>query len=197
MKGLNEFIEACDENINKQIKNIHTALPGIIIAYSPANSRVVVKPSLQFKVEDSRRINYPAIVDVPVQFPTGIGGSAGVTFPLQSGDSCLLVFSESALDDWGQGESDDMRSFDLTDAMCIPGMYFRGTAVAANNPDDVCLMYGDKGIRITAGGEIIINASKITISGEMNSSSDIIAMGVSLNSHVHAGCQGGSTGGPS
>ena len=43
-----------------------------------------------------------------------------MTFPLQGGDGCLLVFAEGQLDDFlSGGDSSNGRRHDINDAICI------------------------------------------------------------------------------
>jgi hypothetical protein len=60
---------------------------------------------------------------VPVHFPSG--GGYGLTFPIKSGDHCLLMFSERCIDNWfvngGTAPPDDFRQHDLSDAFALVG----------------------------------------------------------------------------
>jgi hypothetical protein len=66
-----------------------------------------------------------------VQFPSG--GGLTITFPLQAGDTGLIVFSESSLDKWMAGDGGEVDpDFDtrmsLADGVFIPGVRARGAA---------------------------------------------------------------------
>jgi hypothetical protein len=192
----NEVVDAFQGMVRNEIASIHTAAPGTIVSYDSATGLASVQPSLQFKVPDGRVLDMPVIIGVPVQWPSGMGGKASVTFPLQSGDSVLLVFAERALDDWLKGgESDDPRKFDLTDAFAIPCVWpGEATVGGAAYPDDVCLAYGDNSLRITSGGAInIAAAGGVSITGDVVVSGDLTAGGISLKSHVHSGVESGSS----
>ena len=118
----------------------------------------------------------------PSYFPVGLGGTAGVTIPLQAGDGCLLVFAESQLDDFmNGGDSDNERRHSINDAICIPGLYNRGCRSAS--PSDVCLFNG--------GVKMVISSGGITVTG-----GDLVVGGISVTKHTHTGDSGGTTSAP-
>ena len=86
--------------MDSRVSNIHTAMPGQVVSYNPSTNRASVQPNGAYKSEDGRNIRYPIIHNVPIQFPMGQGGTAGITFPINAGDGCLLVFSETQNDDF-------------------------------------------------------------------------------------------------
>ena len=108
--------------MDSRVSNIHTAMPGQIVSYNPSTNRASVQPNGNYKAEDGRDIRYPIIHNVPIQFPMGQGGTAGITFPINPGDGCLLVFSETQNDDFlcnNKGDSPDVRRHSLNDAIAI------------------------------------------------------------------------------
>jgi len=164
--------------------NIHTALPGKIISYDPQAGQVNAQPAGNYKIPDGRLLPYPIINNVPVIFPTGINGAAGVTFPLQAGDGCLLIFAEGQLDDFLRGgDSDNERRHSLNDAICIPGMYRDGGPRASKYPDDVCIYNRGCLMRVGRNG--------ITVTG-----GDLVVGGISVMHHKHGGDSGGTTSEP-
>lgn len=107
---------------------LHVALPGRVESFDPEKCRASVKPLLQgaHVQEDGTDLaaSLPVLPNVPVLFP-GAGGFR-VTFPIQVGDTVLLVFSDRALDGWlergGEVDPQDGRKHHLTDAVAIPGL---------------------------------------------------------------------------
>lgn len=124
--------EVIDFLITKRLADTHTSLPGIIESFNPDTqlarvslnlTRVrITKNDQGEQVEES--IAIAPIIDVPVQFPSG--GGFHVTFPMSSGDECLVVFSERAIDNWlrfgGIQKPIDKRMHEYTDAFAIPGI---------------------------------------------------------------------------
>ena len=211
MNTENNFKNRIKNLIRGEMDQIHTALPGCIVSYDPGTNRASVQPVGAFKTEDGRSLAFPVIHEVPVQFPCGSGGSVGVTFPIIAGDTGILIFSESQLDDYlSGGDSDDPRRFALTDGMFIPGMYTAPPSGEAGHPNDLCLSFkgytvvlGEAGFVVTVGSSSFsltptgfygnINGTSFSIGG-----GDLVVNGVSLTQHTHSGVEpgGGSTGSP-
>lgn len=191
----NEIKSIIKDWIKQGTDNVHTALPGKFVSYSSGSNRASVQPVGKFKTQDGRNLAYPVIHNVPVQFPTGQGGTAGITFPIAVGDGCLLIFQESQVDDFlskEKGDSPDPRKHSLNDCIAIPGVYPGAAPSVVSNPNDVCLFQGGALLKLNSG----------SFSGNVGGTSfsfgggDLVVNGVSLCNHTHPGCQGGSTGQP-
>lgn len=106
------------------LKNLHTSIPGIIISFDPDNQSASVQPAIRRIFTEAGAVNLPPCVDVPVQFPSG--GNFVLTFPVTTGDECILLFSERAIDFWwvngGVQLPAEYRLHDLSDAMAIVGL---------------------------------------------------------------------------
>ena len=172
--------------MDSRVSNIHTAMPGRVVSYDPSTNRASVQPNGDYKSEDGRNIQYPIIHNVPIQFPMGQGGTAGITFPINAGDGCLLVFSETQNDDFlggNKGDSEDSRRHSLNDAIAIPGVYAGAAPSNVAHPGDVCVFKGGTMLRISDGSVEIMGAT-LTVSG------DVIGGGISLDNHTHMGVHG-------
>ena len=177
------IIKGC---MDSRVSNIHTAMPGRVVSYDPSTNRASVQPNGDYKSEDGRNIQYPIIHNVPIQFPMGQGGTAGITFPINAGDGCLLVFSETQNDDFlggNKGDSEDSRRHSLNDAIAIPGVYAGAAPSNVAHPGDVCVFKGGTMLRISDGSVEIMGAT-LTVSG------DVIGGGISLDNHTHTGVHG-------
>lgn len=186
----NAVKEVVRDMIRSGTRNIHTAIPGKVISYDAGTNRASVQPFGNFKVEDGSRFPYPVIYNVPVIFPTGMSGAAGVTFPICAGDGCLLVFSEVNLDDFlSGGDSDDLRMHSMNDAICIPGLYSSGATVGAVYPGETCLFHGGSMIRLSSSGIVAdLGGTSVTIGG-----GDMIVNGISVVHHTHSGIMPGGS----
>ena len=172
--------------MDSRVSNIHTAMPGQVVSYNPSTNRASVQPNGAYKSEDGRNIRYPIIHNVPIQFPMGQGGTAGITFPISAGDGCLLVFSETQNDDFlggNKGDSPDVRRHSLNDAIAIPGVYAGAAPSNVAYPGDVCVFKGGTMLRIS-DGSVEITGATLTVSG------DVIGGGKSLDNHTHMGVHG-------
>ena len=172
--------------MDARVSKIHTAMPGRVVSYNPSTNRASVQPNGAYKSEDGRNIQYPIIHNVPIQFPMGQGGTAGITFPINAGDGCLLVFSETQNDDFlggNKGDSEDSRRHSINDAIAIPGVYAGAAPSNVSHPGDVCVFKGGTMLRIS-DGSVEITGATLTVSG------DVIGGGISLDNHTHMGVHG-------
>ena len=100
-----------------------TAQVGQIVSFDPQCQTVSVQIGIMMDLNGSIEPIAP-IQDVPVVFP--VSGGAGVTFPINAGDQCAIVFADRAIGDWlaqgGVVDPKDTRIKHLSDAICIPGL---------------------------------------------------------------------------
>ncbi len=119
-----QSIEAAVNNLSSVMR---VAMPGIIDSFNPVAVTCSVRPAIKGVMSDHdgelQSTELPLLVDVPVVFPRG--GGCTLTFPVQPGDECLLVFSDRCIDFWWQSsgvqEPVDPRQHDLSDAFAILG----------------------------------------------------------------------------
>lgn len=201
---IQEFVQEINNSIKKEIRSMHTAMPGTIVSFDPGKMTATVLPGMMFKKPDGKTIAYPQITGVPVVFPQGANQQCTVAFPVKAGDGCLIVIAEQSLDYWmyGQETSTDL-AFDMTNAMCIPGLFSSSNdavraACAAN-----AVVVDAKGTRITVkNGSVEIDAAEVkikgnlTVEGEVKSAGDVNGSGISLATHTHTGDSGGTTSAP-
>ena len=124
---------------------------------------------MKFKKPDGKTMDFPQVTGVPVVFPQGAGQGATIAFPVKPGDSCLLVVAEQSLDYWqyGQETSTDL-AFDMTNAICIPGLFAQGNPVVADACAQNAVIVDVKGTRLTVkGGSVTISAPEVTVEGNL------------------------------
>jgi hypothetical protein len=115
--------------LDARLRDLHVALPARVERYDAAKQLVDVQPLLKeaHPDEDGEPVaaSLPMIVDVPVCFP-GAGGFR-LTFPIQQGDTVLLVFAERSMDIWLERGDEvdpvDLRQHHLSDAVAIVGLH--------------------------------------------------------------------------
>lgn len=114
----------------KAMGQVHTAIPAFVSSYDSGSNLAVIQPSVKMRTMHNEEVAYPAIADVPVQFPNSKAFS--LEFPLSAGDMGLLIFCEVGIGAWTAGNgtnivcTDDMTRFSLADAIFIPGVYPEG-----------------------------------------------------------------------
>lgn len=126
--GANRLLsEVVRAGVEAGVADLHVALPGRIERFDPATMLADVKPMIADArtIDDKRTpLPFPVIPNVPVQFPGG--GGFRITFPVQPGDACVLIFSDRSLDLWvakgGEVDPVDDRRHALTDAIALLGV---------------------------------------------------------------------------
>lgn len=175
---MQEFVQQVEETARAIVNEIHTALPGIIIAFNPDNATATVKPIGKYMMMDGKSLDYPQITEVPIVFPFCQTSKVGIAFPVKKGDSCLIIISEVELDEWRtKAESEGSLRFDLTSAVCISGL-LRGEATiiskaCKNNAvvigaGNIECMVSDTQVTITSGNtQMVISDTGVVISGDL------------------------------
>ncbi len=187
----NEVKEAIANWIRKATANLHVCCIGKIESYDSGLNRASITPCGKFKIEDGRELDFPTIYNVPVYFPCSVGGNSGITFPVKRGDSCIIIFSDSQLDDFlGGRDSEDPRTHSMNDAIAIPGLYSGAVPTVSGNPDDLCL--------VNAGSKVVLSGSQMSITlhdgtNAVFGSGDLVVNGISLVTHVHGGITPGGS----
>lgn len=131
------FPEALRAMINAHLVNVHIALPAKVVKYIASNAAVDAQPTLRMPYKDEggdrQTEELPVIPNVPVIFPGS--GPNRITFPIEIGDTVMLLFSEASLDKWmsegGVVDPLDDRRNHLSDAVAIPGLYHAKSVSAA------------------------------------------------------------------
>ena len=146
---------------------------------------------------------------------------ATIAYPIKPDDGCIILVAEQSIDYWMYGqETDTDLDFDLTNSICIPGLFvpanqvmkkacdenaiiadLKGTFVKIREPE---IILDVKGTRITIkSGEVIIDAAKVTINGNVQLNGQEVATGdvkantaISLATHTHTGNLGTPTSPP-
>lgn len=149
--------------LDEAFANVNISMPGTIESFDPATGLADVRPGFKRVFVDGDNPDIPIIGSVPVVFPGS--GAAFVRFPVKKGDTVLLQFSQRSIDQWTEkgGQVDPIFDgrFQLSDAVAIVGLRWKGNALVANGgPDSVELANGQKYIEITDDGFIINDGSE-------------------------------------
>ena len=158
--------------VKSQLNVTHTCIPGNIVEYDYELQKASVQPAIrkvyQTKDEQGNFLvrDMPIVNSVPVMFPGS--GESYAYFPVNVGDSCLLVFSERSLDEWinqgGQVTPLDPRQFHLSDAIAIMGLNPFSNPLPIQNNEDFVISHAGSTVTIKGNGEVDIKtASKIAM----------------------------------
>ena len=175
---LGEVIQAA---FQYQMDSVYTALPGIILKVHNNGEELLVdvQPSVSVRTQTDEIFHRPAILNVPIQMPAS--NSAGVLFPVNIGDTVMLVFASDAIDNFKHGDGKptapaDYRKFSIRDCVAFPGVFPKSASVnrparhkLEHNPTDV-VVYHNLGtgaeceVRLKKGtGQIIVTSPQATI----------------------------------
>lgn len=133
---------------------IWTAMPGIINSVNapsdmPQTVNVKVPISISITDQDgsAREVELPLLLDCPLIWPSG--GGFTLTFPVEAGDECLVVFASRCIDNWyaqtgaatpnGARTQADIRMHDLSDGFVIVGPRNKTRPLPAVSTTDVQL----------------------------------------------------------
>lgn len=185
---LQEFTQEVEDTARSVVNEIHTAMPGKIISFNARNGTATVKPVGKYVTSDGNQLDYPVITEAPLTFPFCQQAGVGIAFPVNKGDSCIIIISEVELDAWRSGaESEGSLRFDLTSAMCVPGLLEGGgdmiSKACQNNAvivgaGDVEIMVSNSSAVITFGDtKMTVSEAGVAISGDLKVDGNISSTG--------------------
>lgn len=162
--------EIVTDVIKSNIAKIYTSIPGRFESFD--GELASVKPLIKKKYIDDEIEALPVIVGVPVLFPST--NEFQMTFPINKGDGCLIIFSMRDISNWiangGDSEPVDLRKYDITDAMAIPGLFSPIESTIEYDEDDVLIKFNEAVIRIQKDEKFAIgnqNAELIDILSQL------------------------------
>ena len=85
-------------SFDQQVKELYTAMPGIVRAYDSVTGRVDVAGALDIVTTSGERIERATITDVPLIFPSA--GDYSIHIDVAVGDAVLLIFSMRDIEEW-------------------------------------------------------------------------------------------------
>jgi len=192
---IEDFQEVLRTHVNGTMQDTWTALPGRIESVDLGAMTVHVQPTIQslFTDADLKQswVNLPVLPDVPIYCPRG--GSYTLTFPVKSGDECLLVFSSRCIDNWwqqgGVQTQRELRMHDLSDGFALCGPFSQKTKIGSVSTKTVQLRSDDgknfieidtdnKKITVRVGETILVvndNTNSVEIQGNLRVSGAIFA----------------------
>lgn len=165
---LQEFTQEVEETARAVVNEIHTAMPGEIVSFNAGSGTATVKPVGKFVTSDGKELDYPVITEAPLAFPFCQQAGVGIAFPVNKGDSCIIIISEVELDAWRSGaESEGSLRFDLTSAMIIPGLLDGGSDLVAKAAKLNAVVVGSSGSEVVVGSDSVqveVGSTKLEVS---------------------------------
>lgn len=161
---MQEFVQQIENTVREATYDMHTALPGTISEFDPISGMATIKPEGSVAMKNGKRLKYPSIVKVPVVFPQAGGQEAVIAYPVKPGDGCLIIVCENDLKPWishGKETESDMK-FDLTNAVCIPGLFSEGNEAMQKAAEENAIILKNKDM------ELLLKADEMRIEYKQN-----------------------------
>lgn len=184
--------DVINQIVMRAIEDVHTTLVGRV---TKVNATTIDVQPVTKKVLNGSIIDMPLFAEVPPIFIQG--GGSYETYPISTGDYCLLFVCESSIERWYGGQDDmepnEDRRFDYSDAFAIVGV---NPLSSAKPIPETTTAVGDKIItgNYTHTGNVI-HIGNYNLTGTLTVTGDIILNGVSLddfvNDHTHGGVDTG------
>lgn len=177
-----EFIQEIVNTVRENIEGLHTACPGKIVSFDAETGLASVQPIMKYKAPTGEVLDYPPITGVPVLIPQALGQQASIAYPIKENDGCLLIFAEESLDYWMYGQETDTKlGFDLTNAICIPGLYPTANAVLKEACDSNSVIIDVKGTRLSVKDGAVTLKGNIRVDGSLTVKGNFTTSGGTVN----------------
>jgi len=117
--------------------------------------------------------SYPVIIDAPVIFLGG--GSASLTFPVESGDECSVLFNDRDIDNWWNGSNNSSpatpRLHSFSDALVLIGPRSRANVIQNFDSSAACLrnkttslkVYDDHVVATVGAATVTVKANEVAV----------------------------------
>lgn len=175
---------------------------GEIVSFNASNQTAEVQIKM-LKPYNGELKSYPILIDCPCIV---LGGGKGrITFPIQAGDSCVVLFNDRDIDNWFSGgqtmqpRTNRMHSF--SDAIALVGVHNKQNKISDYLNDGTEFKYGNSTIKlqddkvtITNGSaQIVMNSGSITIVGNVAITGGFTVNGKDVgDTHKHSGVATGT-----
>ena len=150
--------------------------------------RVDVKPLVNKQFVDSDVLEYPAILSVPLVFPSS--STSAITFPVNKGDVVVVIFNQSSIDVFKAGSHTvhdpvDTRRFDRRDAIAIPCAFAFDKAInkqsnrtLPHSTTDVVIAHNigksnECEIRVKSSGKVEINGNDMYVDSGLSTKGNV------------------------
>ncbi|HBR3485109.1 TPA: hypothetical protein L9S60_005121 [Klebsiella pneumoniae] len=202
--SLNSQVAGEQETLNqlkKQVSSmLRVALPGTVESFDAETVTATIQLGI-LGLSDGESKALSVLNDVPVMFPRG--GGCSLTFPVNKGDECLVIFADRCIDFWWQSggvqEPVDERMHDLSDAFCIVGPQSQAKKIGGISTSAVELRSDDGETKLslnpasgaingTAPGGFNLNGLKILSDGRLQ-----LVDGSIVDKHTHGGVESGGS----
>lgn len=188
-------------NNNKSLLNLFEEMTSVIFStlncvkigeiqsFDPATQtasvKILSKKVNEYNLNERELVDYTVLEQVPVVFPKG--GGSYISYPVSTGDNCLLLFCDFELDGWWiSGEarpSNFPRRHDLSDAIAFVGI--NSTVSLIQNFSNFLMLYYAANSFIEIGDQINITNSQVNVNGNLTVTQAIVG-NTTTTSELHS-----------
>jgi hypothetical protein len=149
---------------------IRVSSPATVVSFDEVTQTIVAQIAIgeRIRLADGVLLNvtFKEIADVPIQIPTG--GPWTLTFPIQQGDECDLLFADGCIDSWFQSGGTqarmDGRRHSIADAVALFGLHSQPRKLANYSTTSCQLRHDDGQTMIDlAPGVITVKAATVDV----------------------------------
>lgn len=163
MRTISPF-EAINSHIEKFKTKLNTCLPANIVAVNLQEDSIISVDvevvNFRFYKSDKTSVKRPPVFNVPLLFPSNRRGI--VSFPVEVGDTVLLLFCQEDIDNFLDGDTEStpntFRKFSLTDAIAIPCIHPTNSDIKAHK-DNFQITFNDFKLSVKPSGETSLETS--------------------------------------
>lgn len=112
--------------------NLNCLQIGKIESYNKSEQSVEVQIMVKRRINETKIISYPVLVDCPLFVLQG--GGAFIDMPIKTGDFCLIFFNDRDIDNWwtagNETEPNTRRKHSLSDGIALVGLNPKNSALS-------------------------------------------------------------------
>tara|TARA_R110000751_G_scaffold299695_4_gene411059 strand:- start:7153 stop:7857 length:705 start_codon:yes stop_codon:yes gene_type:complete len=166
---------------------------GVIESFNPitqaASIRLVDKILIE-NYQDKKLLDFPLLIGCPVIIAKGAQG--GLTYPINQGDTCLVLFNDRDIDNWittgNTAVPDSARAHNLSDGIAILGLRNELNAIADYNNEETKLNYKESFISLDGNATKLMHNSggALNLDDKIEIKNQLSDMKTTLNALIDA-----------
>ncbi len=173
MPGLTDTLVAFKEDV---FKNMNCVKIGQIQSFDGTKKTARIQIVFRRVLPNDSIANYPVLVDCPVF--TLQGGGGAIQMPIQSGDQCIVLFSDRNIDAWfkngGMAAPLNARAHDIADGIALVGINALTSSLSNYEAGKLKILFNGADIEM-ASGIITIKNTMTTLLTLLDGLIDVIA----------------------
>lgn len=198
------FTDMLEHCFTERLKDVKTSAPGTLVSFDPDTQLCQVQLGLKAELRNGTYEDPTVLIEVPVQFWGGSGGSLEVA--MNPGVEGWVVFAQECIDSWveqgGVAIKPELRRHDQNDACFIPGTRSKPGAISAFINDGIRLRNnaGTSYVWLKDDGSVEINGTMLNVMCPATFMGDVDTMAALRNFlidvgylHTHSGVQAGNS----